>query len=332
MRLYTVGLMATLALVLLVAPLVAEAQPAGKVYRIGYMSIPSRESAESLLSVFAQALRARGLVEGENLRIEWRWAEGQLERLPVFAQDLVQRQVDLIIAPQTDSALAAKRATATIPIVFLFADDPVADGLVASLARPGGNVTGLTYTPGLELATKQLEFLKEYVPQVSRVAVLWNPARYYPTRKLILSHLQAAAPSLGVELHVVEARGPEDFEPAFASMVRWQAQALLVVTDSVFWIHRRRLAELEARHRLPGMHPERERVEAGSLMAYGPSLADIMQRAAPYIEKILRGAKPAELPVEQPTKFELVLNLKTAKALGLTLPPHLLYFADEVLQ
>jgi putative tryptophan/tyrosine transport system substrate-binding protein len=332
MRLSTVGLVATLALVLLAAPLPTPAQPARTVYRIGYMSIPSRESAEHLIPVFMQALRARGLVEGENLLIEWRWAEGKLERLPVFAQDLVQRKVDLIIAPQTDSALAAKRATATIPIVFLFAEDPVADGLVASLARPGGNVTGLTYTPSLELVTKQLELLKEAISQVSRVAVLWNPARYYTTRKLILSHLQAAAPSLGVELHVVEARGPEDFEPAFASMVRWQAQALLVVTDSVFWIHRRRLAELEARHRLPGMHPERERVEAGSLMAYGPSLADIMQRAAPYIEKILRGAKPAELPVEQPTKFELVLNLKTAKALGLTLPPHLLYFADEVLQ
>jgi ABC-type uncharacterized transport system substrate-binding protein len=180
--------------------------------------------------------------------------------------------------------------------------------------------------------TKQLELLKEALPHVSRVAVLWNPARYYPTRKLILSHLQAAASSLGIVLHVVEARGPEDFAPVFASMVGWQAQALLVVTDSVFWIHRRRLAELEARHRLPGMHPERERAEAGSLMAYGPSLADIMRRAAPYIEKILRGAKPADLPVEQPTRFELVINLKTAHALGITIPPMLLFQADEVIR
>ena len=291
-----------------------------------------RESAEHLMPAFVQALRARGLIEDENLLIEWRWAEGQLERLPIFAQDLVQRQVDLIIAPQTDSALAAKRATATIPIVFLFAEDPVADGLVASLARPGGNITGLTYTPSLEIVTKQLEVLKEAIPHASRVAVLWNPARSYTTRQLILRHLQAAAPALGRELHVVEARGPEDFEPAFASMVRWQAQALLVFQDSVFWIHRRRLAELEARHRLPAMHTMREHVEAGSVIAYGSSLADIMQRAVPYIEKILRGAKPADLPVEQPTKFELVINLKTAQALGLTMPPTLLFQADEIIR
>jgi len=332
MRLSPVGLVVTLAFVLLVAPLVAEAQPARKVYRIGYMSIPSRESAATLMPVFEQALRTRGLVEGENLIIEWRWAEGKLERLPVFAQDLVQRKVDLIIAPQTDSALAAKRATATIPVVFLFAEDPVADGLVASLARPGGNVTGLTVTPSLEIVAKRLELLKEAIPRASRVAVLWNPARHYTTKQLMLRHLQAAAPALGIELHLVEARGPEDFAPAFASMVGWQAQALLVNADSVFWIHRRRLAELEARHRLPAMHGAREHVEAGSLMNYGVSVADIFRRAAPYIEKILRGAKPADLPVEQPTQFEMVINLKTAKALGLTLPPHLLYFADEVLQ
>jgi len=331
MRLKTVRLVGMLALVLLMAPLPTPAQQARTVYRIGYMSIPSREAA-AVIPVFVQALRARGLVEGENLRIEWRWAEGQLERLPVFAQDLVQRQVDLIIAPQTDAALAAQRATATIPIVFLFAEDPVADGLVASLAHPGGNVTGLTYAPSLEIVTKQLELLKEAIPHATRVAVLWNPARYYTTKQLSLSRLQAAAPALGIELHVVEARGPADFEPAFASMVRWQAQALLVVFDSVFWLHRRALAELEARHRVPAMHALREFVEAGSVMAYGPSLADILQRAAPYIEKILRGTKPADLPVEQPTKFDLVINLKTAEALGLTIPPVVLFQADEVLR
>lgn len=328
----TFSLIATLALGILSAPLGADAQQARKVYRIGYMSIPSRQSAEHLLPVFSQALRERGLVEGENLIIEWRWAEGKLERLPTFAQELVQLKVDLIIAPQTDSALAAKRATAPIPIVFLFAEDPVEDGLVASLARPGGNVTDLTYTPSLETFAKQLELLKEAIPKASRVAVLWNPARYFTTRKLILSHLKAAAQSLGVELHVVEARGPEEFEPAFESMVRWHAHALLVVTDSVFFIHRRRLAELEARHRLPAMQATRERVEAGSLMAYGPSLADIFRRAAPYMEKILKGAKPADLPVEQPTKFELVINLKTAKALGLTIPPSVLIRADQVIE
>ena len=332
MRLSTVELVALLALVLLAAPRPTPAQQAKQVYRIGYMSIPSRESAEHLIPVFVQALRARGLVEDENLIIEWRWAEGKLERLPVFAQDLVQRKVDLIIAPQTDSALVAKRTTATIPIVFLFAEDPVADGLVASLARPEGNVTGLTYTPSLEIAAKQLEFLKEAIPHAVRVAVLWNPARYYTTKELILRHLQAAAPSLGVELHVVEARGLEDFEPAFASMVSWQAQALLVIGDSVLWTHRRRLAELEVRHRLPAMHGWREHVEAGSLMAYGVSLADIFRRATPYIEKILKGAKPADLPVERPTKLELVINLKTAQALGLTIPPTVLFQADEVIR
>jgi len=317
---------------LFVAPVAAEAEQARKVHRIGYMSLPSRESAEHLIPVFRQALRERGLVEGENLIIEWRWAEGKLDRLPVFARELVQLKVDLIIAPQTASALAAKRATATIPIVFLFAEDPVADGLVASLPRPGANVTGLTYTPGLETYAKQLELLKEAIPKASRVAVLWNPARNYTTRQLLLSHLKAAAQSLRVELYVVEARGPEEFEPAFESMARWHAQALLVVRDSVFFVHRRRLAELEARHRLPGMHATRERVEAGSLMAYGSSLADSFRRASPYIDKILRGAKPADLPIEQPTKLELVINLKTAKALGLTIPPSILLQADRVIE
>jgi putative ABC transport system substrate-binding protein len=316
---------------ILAAPLAAEAQPAGKVYRVGYMSVVSRQSAEPLMVIFLRALRDLGWIEGRNLLVEWRWADGKVERLSGFAAELAKLNVDLIVAPQSDSALAAKRATRTIPIVHVVAGDPVADGLVTSLARPGGNVTGLTATPSPEIVGKRLELLKT-ATGASRVAVLWNPARHYPYVELALREVNAAARALGVQLQVLEARGPDQFEPAFAAMVRGQADALLTFEDSMFWLHRRRLAELEAKHRLPTMHDLREFVEAGSLMAYGPDLADLFRRAATYVDKILKGAKPADLPVEQPTKFDFVINLKTAKALGLTIPPSLLGRADEVIQ
>jgi putative ABC transport system substrate-binding protein len=317
---------------LLAAPLAAGAEQAGKVYRIGYMSIPSRRSAEDLIDrVFLPALRERGLIDGKNLVIEWRWADGKPERLPGFAAELVALGVDLIIAPQSDSALAAKRATRTIPIVHVVAGDPVTDGLVTSLAQPGGNVTGLTVTPSPEIVGKRLELLKQ-ATGASRVAVLWNPARNYPAIGLDLRELDRAARVLGVQLQVLEARGPDQFEPAFVAMVRGHADALLALPDSMFWLHRRRLAELEAKHRLPTMHGLGEFVEAGSLMAYGPDLADLFRRAAIYVDKIFKGAKPGDLPVEQPTKFELIINLKTAKALGLTIPPSLLQRADQVIE
>jgi putative ABC transport system substrate-binding protein len=316
---------------ILAAPLAAEAQQAGKVYRVGYMSVVSRQSAEPLMVIFLRALRDLGWIEGRNLLVEWRWADGKVERLSGFAAELAKLNVDLIVAPQSDSALAAKRATRTIPIVHVVAGDPVADGLVTSLARPGGNVTGLTATPSPEIVGKRLELLKT-ATGASRVAVLWNPARHYPYVELALREVNAAARALGVQLQVLEARGPDQFEPAFAAMVRGQADALLTFEDSMFWLHRRRLAELEAKHRLPTMHDLREFVEAGSLMAYGPDLADLFRRAATYVDKILKGAKPADLPVEQPTKFDFVINLKTAKALGLTIPPSLLGRADEVIQ
>ena len=319
----TVGLVAT--------PLAAEAQPAGKVYRIGNMSVVSRQSAERPVAIYLRALRDLGYVEGQNLLIEWRWAEGNVERLPRFAEELVKLNVDLIVAPQGDTALAAKRATRTIPIVHVIAGDPVADGLVTSVARPGGNVTGLTITPGPEIVGKRLELLKE-ATGASRVAVLWNQARHSPYVELALRQVSAAARSLGVELQVVEARGPDAFEPAFEAMGRGRAEALLDFGDSVFWLHRRRLAELEAKHRLPAMHDVREYVEAGSLMSYGTDLADLFRRAPVYIDKILKGARPADLPIEQPTKFELIINLKTAKALGLTIPPSVLARADEAVQ
>jgi len=264
-------------------------------------------------------------------RIEWRWADGKRERLSGFAAELVALGVDLIIAPQSDSALAAKRATRTIPIVHMVAGDPVADGLVTSLAQPGGNVTGLTITPSPEIVGKRLELLKQ-ATGASRVAVLWNPARNYPAIGLDLRELDMAARVLGVQLQVLEARGPDQFEPAFVAMVRGHADALLTLTDSMFWLHRRRLGELEGKHRLPTMNGLGEFVEAGSLMAYGPDLADLFRRAAIYVDKILKGARPADLPIEQPTKFELLINLKTAKALGLTIPPSLLLRADQVIE
>jgi putative ABC transport system substrate-binding protein len=320
-----------IALGILLLPLAAEAQQAGRVYRIGYMSVPSRQSAEHLLPIFLEALREPGWVEGQNLLIEWRWAEGKLERLPDFAAELVRLNVDLIVAPQPASALAAKNATRTIPIVFMFPADPVADGLVASLARPGGNVTGTTGTPTLDIYGKQLELLKETVPKASRVAVLSNPARA-AVQAPMLREVERAARSLGLELQVPGVQGPEDFDRAFEAMTRERANALFVLPDSLLFSHRQRLADLEAKHRLPTMHNVREFVESGALMAYGVDLAWHLRRAAFYIDRILKGANPANLPVEQPTKFELVINLKTAKALGLTLPQSLLIRADQVIQ
>ena len=314
------------------APLVAPAQSAEKVYRIGYMSIPSRESAADLIErVFVPALRDRGLVDGKNLVIEWRWADGKPERLPAFAAELVATGVDLIVAPQSDSALAAKRATRTIPIVHVVAGDPVSDGLVTSLARPGANVTGLTSTASPEIDGKRLALLKE-ATGARRVAVLWNPARKSPTVELGLRQVEIAARALAVQLQVLEARAADQFEAAFAAMARGRAEALLTSPDSMFWLHRRRLAELEIKYRLPTLHGLLEHADAGSLMAYGPDLADLFRRSAVYVDRILKGAKPADLPVEQPTKFDLVINARMARTLGVTVPPSLVLRADTVIQ
>jgi putative ABC transport system substrate-binding protein len=276
-------------------------------------------------------MRALGYVEGQNLVLEVREAEGQYERFPALAAELVRLPVDVLLVANTPAALAAKHATTTIPIVMVTLGDPVGSGLVASLARPGGNITGLTVMHP-DLAGKQLEFLKDVLPTVSRVAVLWNPAN--PVSALMVRAAEVAAQALGVQLHLVEARGPEAFDSAFAAMTRAHAGALLVLGEPVFVQHRRRLAELAATSRLPTMHNVQCRafVEAGSLLCYGASLLDQWRRAATYVDKILKGAKPADLPVEQPMKFELVINLKTAKALGITMPPSLLFQADEVIQ
>ncbi len=316
--------------VLLAAPLAAEAQQAGKIYRVGYLSAGSRESQEPVYQALLRGLIGRGWIEGQNLMVERRWAEGRNERLPALATELVQRKVEVIVAVAEPAALAAKNATKSVPIVMLFVGDPVGGKFVASLARPGGNVTGLTFTPTLELLGKRLALLKEAIPHASRVAILSNPAN--PSHVRELRAVEAAARPLRLQLQRLDARSPEDFDRAFAAMARERADGLLVPTDSMFTIHRARLAELAATHHLPTMYGIREFVVAGGLMAYGVNLVDYVEGAPLYVDKILKGARPGDLPVEQPTKFELVINLKTAKAFGLTIPPSLLQRADEVIQ
>ena len=308
-----------------------KAQQAAKIARIGYLAA-NLAASPHLPEAFRQGLRDLGYVEGRNVVIEYRDAEGKPERLPALAAELVALKVDVIVAAGTPPALAAKQATRTLPIVFATAADPVGSGLVTSLARPGGNVTGLSILAP-ELVGKRLELLKQAVPGVSRVAVLWQPGDFGErTEKDMLKGADVAARALGVRLQFVEARGPADFDRAFSDMTRARAGALTVLTSNMFLIERRRLVDLAAKNRLPAVYGGREFVDAGGLMSYGPNLADLFRRAATYVDKILKGAKPGDLPVEQPTKFELVINLKTAKALGLTIPPSLLLRADEVIE
>ena len=322
--------LATLAGGVLAAPRIADAQQPGKVYRLGYLSAGSGTLRSPYTTAFRQGLRELGWVEGQNIVIEYRWAEGRFDRLPDLAAELVRLKVDVIVGVPTSGALAAKNATRTIPIVGVSLTDPVGLGLIASLARPGGNVTGVSYSVGTDIFGKDLELLREVVPKVRRVAVLSNPDG--PAQPLTISNIKGAAQSLGLQLLLLEARGPGDFDGAFAAMTRERVGALLVVTDPVFIPHRARLVNLAAKNRLPSIFSQRADVEAGGLMSYGPNFADMYRRAATYVDKILKGARPADLPVEQPTKFELVINLKTAKALGLTIPPSLLQRADEVIQ
>jgi putative ABC transport system substrate-binding protein len=317
--------------VLLAAPLAAEAQPAGKVTRIGWLG-NSPSALPHLREAFLQGLRDLGYVEGRNVVIEYRYAQGKPERFPALAAELVALKVDVIVVSNTPPALAAKQATRTLPIVFAFAPDPVTEGLVTSLARPGGNVTGLS-TLAPELGGKRLELLTQAVPGVTRVAVLWQPGGVPErTEKDILTSAEVAGRALGLRLQFVEARGSADVDRAFSDMTRARAGALTVLGSPMFTSERSRLVDLAAKHRLPAVYGRREYVDAGGLMSYAPNLADLFRRAATYVDKILKGAKPGDLPVEQPTKFELVINLKTAKALGLTIPPSLLARADEVIQ
>lgn len=306
----------------------AQAQPTANVARIGFLGSGSFNANSS--EQFRQGLHELGWVQGQNVVIDYRFAEGNIERLPDLAAELVRRKVDIIVAVATQSSLAARNATRTIPVVMVAAGDPVATGLITNLARPGANITGLSFGVALESFTKSLELFNQAVPGLHRVAVLTNPAN--PAQALATKDLKAAAQHLGIQLQVLEVRSPNEFGPAFVAMARESAAGLLVVTDPVFVAHRTRLADLAARHRLPSMHGVRAYVEAGALISYGPSVADIFHRAATYVDKILKGARPGDLPVEQPTKFELVINLKTARALGLTIPQSLLLRADEVIQ
>ncbi len=312
-------------------PLGGSAQQAAKVPRIGYLT-GNLASNPHTREAFLQGLRDLGYVEGRNVLIEYRDVEGKYERLPALAAELVALEVDVILAAGTPQPLAAKQATSTIPIVFAGAADPVGSGLVTSLARPGGNVTGLSLLSP-ELVGKCLELLKQAVPGVSRVAVLWQPGGSGErTEKDMLKGAEVAGRALGVRLQFVEARGPADFDRAFSDITRARAGALTVLASNMILGERRRLANLAAKNRLAAVYPLREFVDAGGLMAYGPDLVDVFRRAATYVDKILKGAKPADLPVEQPTRFELVINLKTAKALGLQIPPTLLTRADEVIE
>jgi putative tryptophan/tyrosine transport system substrate-binding protein len=319
----------------LAAPLTAEAQPAERVRRIGYLAPGASAATQSTMAAqsiaaFRQGLRDLGWIEGRNVIIDYRFAEGKFDRLPDLATELVRLNVEVIAATTTPAAIAASNATGTIPIVMFVVGDPIGLGLIASLARPGGNVTGLTYSVGVEAFGKQLELLKETVPKVRRVAVLSNPAN--PSATLAISNVKVAARSFGLRLQLLETRDLDELDGAFAAMAKERAEALLVISDPSFGIHGARLADLAARYRLPSMHGVREMVEAGGLMNYGPSIPDNFRRAAGYVDKILKGSNPGDLAVQQPIKFELVINLKTARALGLKIPQSVLLRADEIIQ
>lgn len=336
MKLYRLrlgSLIVALALGILAAPH-ADAQQPGKIPRIGMLltSSPEFPTARAVLDTFRQGLRDLGYVEGKNIVIEYRWAQGRVERLPDLAAELARLKVDVIFAANTPAALAAKQVTTTIPIVVGVMADPVRDGLVQSLARPGGNVTGSTFLAP-ELVAKRLQLLKEAIPEISRVAALWHPGVYGEhTMRDTLKETEVAAQTLGVQLQLLEARSPNDFDRAFSAMTRNSANALIVFPSPMFYAEHRRLVDLAANSRLPAIYAFREAVDAGGLMAYGASIPDLFRRAATYVDKILKGAKPADLPVEQPTKFEFIINLKTAKTLDLTIPQSVFIRADQVIE
>jgi putative ABC transport system substrate-binding protein len=309
-------------------PLAARAQEATSPKRIGFLLVGlSPESKE--VQVFRQELRKAGYFEGRNLVIEWRSANGDYDRVPALVADLIRSNVDVIVEDSTIGTQVAKRATSTIPIVMALVLDPIGSGLVESLTHPGGNITGLSMM-AMELYPKRLQLLKEVNPQLTRAAVWWNPD--HPFHAKAVEEIKAAAPSLSIELSFAAVRKPEQFAPAFSDLTRANAQAFYVVDDPIFFAHRGILLQLASTARLPTIYETRRYPEAGGLISYGPDLHDLFRRAAIYVNRILKGAKPADLPVEQPTKFELVINLGTAKALGLTIPDKLLALADDVIE
>ena len=320
----------TLAGGLLAAPLAAGAQQPGKVYRIGLLDYSAPDPArQEWWKAFRQQMRQLGYVEGQNVRFEARSAQSDYDQLQKLAAELVGLKMDLIVTGGTNAGIAAKRATSTIPIVMASGGDPVASGVAASLSQPGGNLTGMT-SINRELAGKRLELLRNVAPRASRIAILWDERN--EGNRLGVNDTEAVAKTLGLTIHSVPMRSPEALEAAFATVARGRADALIIFTISSLFPYRRRVAELAVKHRLPTVVGVREYVEAGCLASYGTDYPDLFRRAATFVDKILKGAKPADLPVEQPTKFELVINLKTAKALGLTIPPSLLQRADQVIE
>jgi putative ABC transport system substrate-binding protein len=312
-------------------PLAVRAQQsAGRVYRVGYFAFGSREQQIHLSKAFEEGLRSLGYRVGENVVIEYRFANGELERLPSLAADLVRLGVDIIVTGNHANAVAAIKATTTIPIVMTNSTDPVSTGLVASLARPGGNVTGLSVDPGEEISGKRLELLTETLPNLSRVGILWNPD-FAPNQRRLTS-MREATQALGLTLLPTEARGLDALEQAFAAMVKERAQVLVVLSDGVLFNYRGQIGVMALRERLPAISSASEYAEASLLLTYGPDLQDLFRRSAVFVDKIFKGAKPADLPVEQPINYELVINLKTANSLGLSLSPALLARADEVIE
>jgi putative ABC transport system substrate-binding protein len=307
---------------------VAHAQPADKVRRLGLLSIGSAIAQASMIEAFRNGLRERGWVEGRNVRIEYRFAENHFDRLPQLAQELVRLDVEIILATPAAAAVAARRATNTIPIVMASVSNPIELGLIDSFARPGGNVTGLAAAE--QIYGKRLQLLKEALPEVRRVAILSNPNS--TAERISIDGLKAAARSLQLSLQPLEVRSPNDFDPAFAAMSRTRAEALLVVADPLFGTHSKRLIELAVKHRLPSIHATKGEFEPGGLIYYGYYVPEQVRQAATYVDKILRGAKPGDLAVAMPTRYELIVNLKTAKKLGVSVPQSLLLRADQVIE
>jgi putative ABC transport system substrate-binding protein len=324
----------TLALGVLAVPLAAEAQQTARVYRIGYLQTAPRATTAHMLKALEDGLRELGYTPDVNVVIEYRFADGRSERLSGLAAELVRLRPDVILTPLNPVTRVVKQATATIPIVTTLAGSPVEEGLIESLARPGGNITGLTFDVGPEMQAKRLQLLKELAPGLSRVAVLWNPAFGAGSQRWdgYVGLVGDAAAKLGLELQFVEARSRDDLDGGFAAIRRGQADGLLLLSDPLMFALQARIADFAVRHRLPSSYPLVEYVKVGGLMSYGPSMSDLYRRAARYVDRILKGANPADLPVEQPTKFDLVINLKTAKALGLSIPPSVLARADEIIE
>jgi putative ABC transport system substrate-binding protein len=319
-----------IALLVVLAGAVAHAQPQSKVPRLGFLSADSQSASAIRTEAFRQGLRELGYVEGQNILIDYRFGEGKRERFPDLAAELARLKVDIIVSGGGNLLTrAAQQATNTIPIVMTNVLDPVGSGFIASLARPGGNITGLTAISS-DLAGKRLELIKETFPKASRIAVLLDPGD--PSKVVELKEVQAAANGLGLKLHAIEVSSPAGFESAFKSGMREQVESLFVLQSAITNTHRKTISELAIRHRMPTMWAEPGLLDAGGLVSYGPNYTDLFRRAATYVDKILKGAKPADLPIEQPTKFELVINLKAAKQIGLTISPNVLARADRVIK